>query len=125
VLSICFHVLYKSFYHNPLNYDVFYDPKSLNKDLRQEVESYFREELVNQVSAMINRKIPPAGIKVKEGSKRMIGIRIADKKARNYYDSYSNLQKNNPEVKNITKSLDDILKNLLKKGSFSDIYYNL
>lgn len=120
VFSLCFHTLYKkSFSKSSLNFSIFYDPKSLNRDIKQEFINYLQNEFVNHVRKMTNQNIPSANIQIQEGKKEMIGIRIADKKVRNCYNSYQNLQGNNPDIKNITENIDAILKNLLKKGHFS------
>lgn len=122
MLSLCFHMLYTSFFKNPPDFSIFYDPKSLNKDLKQECINYFQEEFINHIRKMTNQNIPSANIQIKEGKKEMIGIRIADKKVRNYYDSYLNLQKNNRDVKNITENIEAILINLKEKGNLSNSY---
>jgi hypothetical protein len=125
VFSICFHLLYKSVYKNPPNITVFYDPKSLNKDLKQEFTTYFQGAFIDQIRQITNQSIPSVNIRIGDGKKEMIGIRIADRKVRRSYDSYSNLHASKNDVKNITENIDAILRNLSERGSFSDRYENL
>jgi hypothetical protein len=126
VFSLCFHLLYKSIYKDPPNTTVFYDPKSLNKDLKQEFTNYFQATpFIDQVRQITNQRVPSANIRISDGNKEMIGIRIADRTVRGNYDSYPDLRSSKNHVKNITHSMDAILKNLLEKGSFSNAYENL
>lgn len=124
VFSLSFHMLYKSLFKNPPDFNVIYDPKSLNKDLKKEFINYFQEEIINHIKEMTNRDIPSSSIQIIEGEKEMMGIGIADNKVRNYCNSYYKLQ-NNHDVKNITKNIDAILMNLKENGKFSNSYEDL
>ena len=117
VLSICFSYLYMLFREKPPDFNVFFDPKSLKNDFKQEIITYLQKELVNQISVITNKNIPLSNINIKEGRKEMIGIKIADAKARKNFNSYPEIHKHN-----ITEGIEAILKNFLEKGCFFDSY---
>jgi len=117
---MCIAFLYKKHLNTKLDFEIHYDPKSLNKNLKQDISNYFQESFINQVETIINQKLEPIKVKIHEGKKEMIGIKIADTIVRKCYKN-----KNNGNVIDITKNIDAILNNLLEKGEYSNNYNTL
>lgn len=112
--SYCFATLYKELLNKPLTISIYYDPKSLNKKLKREFYLFLQQELILMIKKILKKNIPTPQIDILEGTKEMMGIKIADKKAREHYEAF------NGDDGNITKIIEPIVNKLLEVGNISD-----
>ncbi len=118
ICSLCFSILFKEFLNDPPNFSIYYDPKDLSKNLKSEFYYFLQDGFIHKIKKILNENIPSPQINIFEGTKKMVGIKIADKNVR---EKYKDLKTGNANhIEDLTKIIELTINKLLKVGDFSN-----
>lgn len=74
-------------YNQPPPINIFHDPKSMRKDHRENTYNFLKVEIPKWFEKFTDEKVKPVLLKIEEGKKKSVGIKMADFVAREFIKS--------------------------------------